>query len=452
MHRQGYHWQNESIEYGLAMYFNRLAVVLTAIAGHVLPVGASVWNSRFLHQSVIDYVVDCMGDEIYDVSFLSGRRTRTRFHACAKEAKATILPRANLGNLKEWVKHYVLHGESKTDTAERLRILKAKYPEEYRDIGRQGDWSAHDTHTLKSIVEENPDAYLDEIQKEMVFAGRKCYSLSYIWKQLTGNAIKYSLKRAIEIAAERDEEERARYLESREIGLARPEMAVFIDETFKGKNDGRRKRRWGRKGKKASYRRPLTFTGSHDRRYSMLAAADVNGFVFEACEIVYAKTSSTDNDPTRGTIDAERFELWVEEFLCPTLGNYALQEPRSLVILDNASTHHTARVRELIRATGAEILYTAPYSPDLNPIEEMFAKYKMMLRRHQNLSLEDAHVAALLSVTPSDARGYYRNAKVPGCEMEEEVEEAAAAFNTQVNAAVSSVVAALGTAHSLGLF
>ena len=429
------------------MRFNVLALGLTMIAGYVLPVGASVLNSRFFQQRVIDYVIDCMGDEIYDVSFISGRRTRTRFHPCTREASYKIMPQADVSNLKTWVKHYVLHGELKVDTIERLRILKAKFPEEFRDVGRRGDWNAHDTDTLKRIVDENPDAYLDEIQKEMVFAGRKCYSLSYIWKQLTGNTIRYSLKRAIEIAAERDEEERRRYLESREIGLPRPEMAIFIDETYKGQNDGRRKRRWGRKGKKATYRRPLTFTGSHDRRYSLLAAADINGFVIEACEQVFAKTSATDTDPTRGTIDAERFELWVEEFLCPTLGNYDLEEPRSLVILDNASTHHTARVRELIRATGAEVLYTAPYSPDLNPVEEMFSKYKAMLRRHQHLPLEDAHMVALLSVTPSDARGYYRNAKVPGSEMEEEVEEAAAAFISQSNAVFASLGAALGAAH-----
>lgn len=90
-------------------------------------------------------------------------------------------------------------------------------------------------------------------------------------------------------------------------------------------------------------------------------------------------------------------------------------------------------------------------SSDLNPIEEMFSKYKAMLRRHQHLPLEDAHMVALLSVTPSDARGYYRNAKVPGSEMEEEVKEAAAAFISQSNAVFSSLGASLGAAHRSGL-
>ena len=50
------------------MRFNVLALGLTIIAGYFLPVGASVLNSRFFHERVIDYVIDCMGDEIYEVS------------------------------------------------------------------------------------------------------------------------------------------------------------------------------------------------------------------------------------------------------------------------------------------------------------------------------------------------------------------------------------------------
>lgn len=428
-------------------------MLVTVAVGQWFDVGASELNSRYLHQTIVDHVLDCMGDEIYDVSWFVGRRTRTRLHSCTKAAAAKFLPQADVGNLKKWVKHYVLHGERKCDTKERLKALKAKYPEEYRNVGRSGDWNQHDTDALKKIVDKSPDAYLDEIQRQMVVAGRRRFSMSYIWKKLTGSAIRYSLKKAIEVAAERNEEDRARYLESRGVGLEdvygvpRPEMAVFIDETYKGRNDARRMRRWGRKGRKASYRHPFSFEGSHDRRYSLLAAADINGFIIEACETVYAKSSSTDADPTRGTIDAERFELWVEEFLCPTLGRFDLQEPRSLVILDNASTHHTVRVRELIRATGAEILYTAPYSPDLNPIEEMFSKYKMMLRRHRNLPLEEAHMAALLSITPANARGYFRNAEVRGCEVEELEDEVTATVAASSAVLVSSVAAIVALIH-----
>ena len=430
------------------MRFQSLALGATALVGYLTPVGAAI-SSLSIQRKVVDYVVDCMGDEIYDTSFLSGQAyQRTRFHPCVEAAKESILPTAGISNLKRWVRHYALHGELKAETKERIKMLRQKHPNQFRLAGEEM-WNQHDTDMLKSIVDADPDLYLDEIQSEMVFAGRRCYSLSYIWKKLTSNAIQYSLRRAIEIATERDEEERSRYLSARKTALKRPDMALFIDETFKDRNAARRKRKWGRRGRRRQYRAPLSFAGSHDQRYSVLAACDINGFVIEACERVGAKTSPSDTDETHGTIDADRFELWVENFLCPVLGRYEFEEPRSVVILDNASTHHTPRVKELIQAAGAEILYTAPYSPDLNPIEEMFSKYKAMLRRHRNISLEDAHVAALLSITPFDARGYFRNASVPGGEVEEaeEEEEGVVAAIATACAAVSSVVALL---HSQG--
>ena len=70
-----------------------------------------------------------------------------------------------------------------------------------------------------------------------------------------------------------------------------------------------------------------------------------------------------------GTVDATYFEEWVDNYLCPTLGNYAKGEPRSIVVMDNASTHMDGRVETLIRSKGAYLFHASPYSPDLNPIE-----------------------------------------------------------------------------------
>ena len=272
---------------------------------------------------------------------------------------------------------------------------------------------------------------------------------SYLWKRLTGPAIRYTLRVANEVATNRDEEERARYKDARKVALKKPEMAIFIDETQRGRNASRRRRRWAKKGtKNPFYRAP--FHGSHDKRYTVLAACDVNGFVLDACEAVQHRTSTRDADPTRGNIDTERFELWVEEFLCPQLGCYALDEPRSVVVLDNASIHHGDRVVELIRSTGAEILYTAPYSPDLNPIEFMFGKYKSMLRRYKNLEISDAHVAALLSITPSDARGYFRHCGVHGCDVDPLEDEAVAVASQGAAAMIGSAVSLLSVARARG--
>ena len=65
----------------------------------------------------------------------------------------------------------------------------------------------------------------------------------------------------------------------------------------------------------------------------------------------------------------------IKTFLCPTL------RPGDIVIADNLSSHKVAGVREAIESVGASIGYPPPYSPDLNPIEKLFAKFKALLRR-----------------------------------------------------------------------
>ena len=79
-------------------------------------------------------------------------------------------------------------------------------------------------------------------------------------------------------------------------------------------------------------------------------------------------------------------------------------------------TRIASRVKELIEAAGARVIYTAPYSPDLNPIELMFGVYKSALRRHFRDPLDVKHFKALRSVTPQKARNFFRKSRVPVCE------------------------------------
>src|SRR3546814_10586994 len=71
----------------------------------------------------------------------------------------------------------------------------------------------------------------------------------------------------------------------------------------------------------------------------------------------------------------DAFRAYVEQFLVPTLSK------GDVVVMDNLAAHKVAGVREAIAAVGASILYLPPYSPDLNPIEQMFAKLKALLRK-----------------------------------------------------------------------
>ncbi len=100
------------------------------------------------------------------------------------------------------------------------------------------------------------------------------------------------------------------------------------------------------------------------------------------------------------------FEAYVERVLAPTL------KPGQIVVMDNLSSHKGSRIRELIEGRGCELLYLPPYSPDLNPIEEAFAKLKTLLRRagaRTRETLIEAMGRALDAVTASDARGFFKH-------------------------------------------
>lgn len=105
-------------------------------------------------------------------------------------------------------------------------------------------------------------------------------------------------------------------------------------------------------------------------------------------------------------INAASFTAWVERQLCPTLS------PGDIVIMDNLSSHKRPAVRDAIRARGARLLFLPPYSPDLNPIEQVFAKLKHLLRKAAERSVETTwrRIGTLLDAFPPDeCANYLRN-------------------------------------------
>lgn len=105
-------------------------------------------------------------------------------------------------------------------------------------------------------------------------------------------------------------------------------------------------------------------------------------------------------------INAMTFLAWVEQFLAPTLA------PGDVVILDNLASHKRPAVRQAIRAAGARLLFLPPYSPDLNPIEQMFAKLKHLLRAAAKRTKEATwkQIGALLDrFPPNECAAYLKN-------------------------------------------
>ena len=105
-----------------------------------------------------------------------------------------------------------------------------------------------------------------------------------------------------------------------------------------------------------------------------------------------------------GATDARAFEVYVEHFLAPTLGE------GQVVVMDNLGAHRPKRITELIEARGAQLVFVPSYSPDLNPIEQAFSKIKNILRKlggRTHEALLEAMEEALSKVTPADAAGWF---------------------------------------------
>jgi len=108
-----------------------------------------------------------------------------------------------------------------------------------------------------------------------------------------------------------------------------------------------------------------------------------------------------------GPIDGESFRTYVEKVLLPTL------RPGDIVVMDNLGSHKGKIVRRLIRSAGAKLFFLPKYSPDLNPLEQVFAKLKHLLRKLAARTV-DAVCAAigevLTAFTSDECANYLKNA------------------------------------------
>jgi transposase len=167
----------------------------------------------------------------------------------------------------------------------------------------------------------------------------------------------------------------------------RPERLVFVDEM--GTNTSPTPQyAWSRRGERAHARVPRNWGAN----VTLLASMSVRGM--GPCLAV--------EGPTTEAV----FEAYLERALAPSLC------PGRVVVMDNLSSHKGSRVRELIETRGCELVYLPPYSPDLDPIEEAFAKIKALLRKAGSRTREallEAMGRALDGVRANDARGFFEH-------------------------------------------
>ncbi len=179
---------------------------------------------------------------------------------------------------------------------------------------------------------------------------------------------------------------RARW--KRHQGKLDPARIVFIDETW-AKTNMIRSHGWNRRGRPLNAKAPhghwRTMTFIAALRYDRITAP----CVFD------------------GPINGISFLAYVEQLLVPTL------KPGDIVIMDNLGSHKGKMVRKAIRDAGARLFFLPPYSPDLNPIEQVFAKLKTLLRKAEERTVEATwkRIGNLLDCfTPDECANYLRNA------------------------------------------
>jgi transposase len=170
-----------------------------------------------------------------------------------------------------------------------------------------------------------------------------------------------------------------------------PERLVFIDETWASTTMARTRGRAPR-----GQRLRAAIPHGHWKTTTFVAGLRLGGI---AAPFVID-----------GPINRGAFEAYVARVLVPEL------TPGDVVVMDNLSSHKGPRVRQMIEAAGASLLYLPPYSPDFNPIEHAFSKLKEGLRRAEARTREALEAAignALATITAADAAGWFKHCGSP---------------------------------------
>ena len=165
------------------------------------------------------------------------------------------------------------------------------------------------------------------------------------------------------------------------------ERLVFIDETWI-KTNMAPLRGWGPRGER------LKGFAPDGRWHTLTFLAALRADALTAPCVV--------DGPINGTI----FRSYIEQMLVPEL------RPGDIVVLDNLGSHRAQAIRQTVCAAGAKLAYLPPYSPDLNPIEQVFAKLKTLLRKANERSVEATwtRIGALLDAfSPDECANYLRN-------------------------------------------
>src|SRR4051794_40511901 len=238
---------------------------------------------------------------------------------------------------------------------------------------------------LRKLVEETPDATLEALRQRMGISGGRMIICRALQK------LGLPLKKKSPHASERDTpgvaQERGEFAE--EVEPIAPGRLVFVDETGV-----------------TTAMTPAYGRAPKGERVEASASAPAS---WESVTVIAAMGLDGVRAPLafEGAVNAATFLAYVEQVLVPALRR------GDVVVFDNLTSHLSPAVSEAIERAGAVVLPLPPYSPDFNPIEEMFSKFKGSLRRvgaRAKEQLYDAIGDGLREITTGDILGWFRHA------------------------------------------
>ena len=210
------------------------------------------------------------------------------------------------------------------------------------------------------IIVDNPCLYLGELcQKVNQVLHVTASPSTLIYRH------GFTRKKLQQIAYQRSSEYRAAFMAA--VLMFSSDKFVWIDETGCDRRDHVRNLGYALQGERPVCHRVL----HRGQRISIITALTTEGVI--ANEII------------KGTVDGAKFTNFVQGKLIPEMMPFDGDNPRSIAILDNCSVHHVSEVESSFKQAGILVYYLLPYSPDMNPAEELFSYFKYYLKCHDEI-------------------------------------------------------------------
>lgn len=253
--------------------------------------------------------------------------------------------------------------------------------------------SDFESFTVLQTILHNPKVYLEEIQQELFDITGRWVHVSTICRTVKKHG--FTRKTVQSIALQQSESKRIQFMS--EISLFDPDMLIWIDETGSTRRNNIRTFGYSLRGT-----RPRT----HILRVSGERLSAIPVMTTRGIEDVYVCT---------GSVNGDVFEQFLCQCVLPIILPFDGNNPRSVIVMDNASIHHVERVYEIITGVGAKLVFLPPYSPDLMPLEEVFSKVKAALNANEHMFLYSLTPSLILklafnTVTQKDCLAYIRHA------------------------------------------